>query len=247
MIKITATVLSYNNVHTIKECIESLKKFDEILVLDSNSTDGTREYLEKQKNVTLYSGPEIKGNWIGVHNALILESSNPYVFYLDSDEIINVDFYDELKMLWTKHPDAFPVHARATVIRDSLCKKERFPDPQFRGGPKDKFRYYNPRNTVHEILDPKYAGRNPEFSRMKYIIVHNHSIDYEWSRNNIRRTQDIIRKTPGAMSLYDEYKVQTWKELLDYFRKMPAFPLSDVEKQGFILPRKERLEKVYKI
>lgn len=247
MITITGLVLTYNNIHTIRHTIESLKKFDEILVLDSNSTDGTKEYLQRNKRVTLYEGPELKGNWINAHNFLILESSSSHCFYLDSDEFIHPNIYNELKEIWNKDPEVYPVTARATVVFKDRCKKERHPDPQFRGGPVKTLRYYNPRNTVHERLDPKYVGTHPKLKRTKHIIIHNRNLEERWCLENLKRTQDIIRATPKAMSLYDEYKVNTFEELVEYMKNMPTFSIWDLPKEGYILPDKKTIKKVFKL
>jgi len=241
MIKISGIVLTYNNIHTIKQCIKSFKKFNEVLVLDSNSTDGTKEFLKNHPKVTLYSGPPIENKWIPIHNAMILECNNPYCFYLDSDEMINVNAYDEMQELWRKYPKAFPVHGRATIVHSNQIRQERFPDPQFRGGPTKTLRYYNPRNTVHELLDPKHVGHKPLLSRMNYIIIHNRNIEQEWCRKQLEWNQQKIRETSNTRSLYDEYNVKTFDELIEFMKKMPTFPISDLEKSKFILPSKKRL------
>jgi glycosyltransferase involved in cell wall biosynthesis len=246
-VTITGIVLTYNNIHTIRHCIESLRKFDEILVLDSGSTDGTKEYLEKNSNITLYEGPLLQGHWIEAHNFLILESSSSHCFYLDSDEIIHPNIYNELKEIWTKQPICYPVTHRATVIYKDRCKKERHPDPQFRSGPVKTLRYYNPRNTVHEQLDPKYVGSNPKLVKTKHIIIHNRNIEKKWCLEQLRRTQDIIRNTPRAMSLYDEYRVNTFEELVDYMKNMETFSIWNLKKEGYILPEKKVLKKVFDI
>jgi len=240
-VTISGIVLTHNNINTIKSCIESFKKFDDIIVLDSDSTDGTFEYLEGHEKVTLFTGPQIGGKWISVHNSLIRECKTSHCFYLDSDEMINIDVYDELKALWKKESDVFPITARVTIIHGSQCKKERHPDPQFRAGPVDKLRYYNPKNEVHERLDPKYTGVNPKVSSMKHIIVHNRDINQEWCRNQLERTQGIIRKSPGARSLYDEYKVSTFEDLAKHIKNMESFSIYKIEEKEFVLPRKKRL------
>jgi len=246
MITITGIVLTYNCIYSIKHCIESLKKFDDIIVLDSNSTDGTLEYLEKQDNVTVFTGPQITGKWINAYNFLIRECKTSHVYYLDSDEMINVDIYDELKDLWEKESDAFPVSARATIVYQDKCKKERYPDPQFRGGPVDKLRYYNPRNETHDMIDARFSGTSPIFKKIKHIIVHFRNIDNEHYRKRLEILQGKLKKLPNVRSLYDEYNVNTFEDLIEFMKNMPVFPLEDVVKEGYILPRKKRLMEALK-
>ena len=55
MDKISAVVISYNSLSTIGNCIDALKKVsDEIIVIDSLSTDNTAEIC-KQKDVIFFS------------------------------------------------------------------------------------------------------------------------------------------------------------------------------------------------
>jgi len=240
-ITITGMVLTYNCMPTIKYCLDSFKKFDEIVVLDSNSDDGTLEYLKKHDKVTLFVGPQIEDRWIPSYNSMIRECETSHAFYLDSDELINVNAYTELKKLWKKDPNIFPVTARATVVFEDKCKVERHPDPQYRGGAVDKLRYFNPRNPVHDMLDVKFAGMTPKFSRTKHIILHVKNLDDPYYRKRLEWNQAKIKRNPNARSLYDEYRVGSFDELIDHMKKMPTFPLSDIVKQGFKLPTKKRV------
>ena len=43
--KITALIITYNEIGYIEKCLESVSFVDEIIVVDSFSTDGTYEYL----------------------------------------------------------------------------------------------------------------------------------------------------------------------------------------------------------
>ncbi len=49
--KISALVITYNEIGYIERCLESIAFADEIIVVDSYSTDGTYEYLLSQPNV----------------------------------------------------------------------------------------------------------------------------------------------------------------------------------------------------
>ena len=45
--KISAYIIAYNEVEKIRDCINSVLWADEIIVVDSNSTDGTSEIAEE--------------------------------------------------------------------------------------------------------------------------------------------------------------------------------------------------------
>ena len=64
---VSAIVTTYNEADSIDECLESLAWCDEILVVDSHSTDGTREIAGRHQGVRIlsrdYFGAASQKNW----------------------------------------------------------------------------------------------------------------------------------------------------------------------------------------
>lgn len=87
MDKISAVVITYNASATIGNCIDALKKVsDEIIVIDSFSTDSTAEIC-RQKGIVFH-----QQKWLGYgpqKNLGISIASNNYILSLDADEIIS--------------------------------------------------------------------------------------------------------------------------------------------------------------
>jgi GT2 family glycosyltransferase len=56
--KIIAVVVTYNRIQLLQRCIDGLfkqsTKVDEIIVVDNNSDDGTREWLDTQQNLVVF-------------------------------------------------------------------------------------------------------------------------------------------------------------------------------------------------
>ena len=50
-VKISAVVIAFNEIGYIEKCIQSVEFADEIIVVDSYSTDGTYEYLRAHSNL----------------------------------------------------------------------------------------------------------------------------------------------------------------------------------------------------
>ena len=99
--KISATIITYNEEENIREACESVAWSDEIIVVDSGSTDKTREIAEAL-------GARVVGRqWTGfsVQKQFAAEqTSHEWVFSLDADERVS----DELKAsigLLRKTPD----------------------------------------------------------------------------------------------------------------------------------------------
>lgn len=94
MEKITAALIVKNQERHIRECLESIKWADEIIILDGFSTDGTveicRDYTDKifQKEFESFNVERV---------FLISKASNKWIFFVDSDMVILPELADEIK------------------------------------------------------------------------------------------------------------------------------------------------------
>lgn len=89
--KISALLITYNEINHIKEVIDNISFADEIIVVDSFSTDGTFEKLSEFKNVTTVQR-EFK-NFADQRNFAIAQANHPWILFIDADERIT----DKLK------------------------------------------------------------------------------------------------------------------------------------------------------
>lgn len=79
-------ILTLNEAHRIAQCIQSASFADQLLVIDSGSSDRTREIAEEMgAQVHLY--PDWQG-FAEQRNRMLLHVSADYLFFLDADEII---------------------------------------------------------------------------------------------------------------------------------------------------------------
>lgn len=94
--KITATVITLNEEHNIAEALESLSWADEIIVVDSESTDRTVE-LARRFTDRIFIRP-----WPGYSaqkNFAADEAANDWIFSLDADERVSPALADQIKKL----------------------------------------------------------------------------------------------------------------------------------------------------
>ena len=95
MIDISVVIPTFNRLDTLRHVIPSLLRQDvaadryEIIVADSNSTDGTAEYLAGSPRVRHLPGPY--SGRAAARNAGIAASSAPLVLFTDSDIIASTD------------------------------------------------------------------------------------------------------------------------------------------------------------
>lgn len=100
MEKITAIIPTFNEESNIKQAIESVLWCDEIIVVDSFSTDRTVEIAKSFPQVRLlkheYENSAAQKNWT------IPQASHPWVFLLDADERPTLELVAEIRSILEK-------------------------------------------------------------------------------------------------------------------------------------------------
>lgn len=93
---VTVIISTKNEEQNILNCINSCHAFDEVIVVDSNSTDNTRTIVEKIGikiiNFTWNGKYPKKKQWI-LENVKI---KNEWLFFLDADEQFSLDLVEEI-------------------------------------------------------------------------------------------------------------------------------------------------------
>ncbi|MBT2163458.1 glycosyltransferase family 2 protein [Zobellia barbeyronii] len=93
--KISALIITYNEIGYIEKCIESMVFADEIIVVDSYSTDGTFEYLENHPKVKVIQRPF--ENFTDQKSFALRQASNDWVLFLDADEVLTPKLQNEIQ------------------------------------------------------------------------------------------------------------------------------------------------------
>ncbi|BCA54243.1 Lipopolysaccharide core biosynthesis glycosyltransferase KdtX [Nitrospira sp. KM1] len=151
MSKFSVYVIAYNDEPNMRACLESVKWADELIVVDSHSTDRTaaiaREFTDRIHQV------EFKG-FGDLRNRALAYCSHDWVFSLDSDERMTLELREEIMRLLEGHPaaDAYFVPRKNYFLGHWIRHCGWYPDyrqPQlFR---KSRFRYRQ--ELVHEGFD----------------------------------------------------------------------------------------------
>jgi glycosyltransferase involved in cell wall biosynthesis len=92
---ISAVIIVKNGANTISKTLDSLKEFEDVVVYDNGSTDGTQDIVRKYPNVNL-----IYGDFIGFGDTKKLASTyakNDWVFSLDTDEVVSINLLESIK------------------------------------------------------------------------------------------------------------------------------------------------------
>lgn len=92
--KLSALIITYNEIGYIERCIESVSFADEILVVDSYSTDGTYEFLQNHPKVTVMQHPF--ENFTAQKSYALKQASNDWILFLDADEVVGDKLQNEI-------------------------------------------------------------------------------------------------------------------------------------------------------
>lgn len=92
--KLSALIITYNEVGYIEKCIESISFADEIIVVDSFSNDGTYEFLQEHPKVEVIQRPFI--NFTDQKSYALELASYDWVLFVDADEVVSSDLGKEI-------------------------------------------------------------------------------------------------------------------------------------------------------
>ena len=94
---LTVAVLTHNEAHRIEACLKSAAFADQVLVVDSGSTDDTVA-LARGLGAEVHSYPDWQGFAVQ-RNRVLAHSRGDYVFFLDADEVMTPAFAQELQAI----------------------------------------------------------------------------------------------------------------------------------------------------
>jgi glycosyltransferase involved in cell wall biosynthesis len=105
--KISVYIIAFNEAEKIRDCINSVLWADEIILADSNSTDGTTEIAKELGAKVVHIPFQGYGS---LRNQAITHCSGDWIFSLDSDERCTVEVRDEiLKLIENASVDIYQV------------------------------------------------------------------------------------------------------------------------------------------
>ena len=95
--QISITMLTKNSQKYLKQSLDSLKPFDEVIILDNGSTDATLKIASQYSNVKI-----IKHEFIGfgpLKNLALQKAKNDWILSIDSDEIVTPELIKSIEKL----------------------------------------------------------------------------------------------------------------------------------------------------
>lgn len=165
MEKITAIIPTFNEEVNIREAIESVLWCDEIIVVDSFSTDRTVEIVNNFPEVRLlqheYEHSAAQKNWT------IPQASHQWIFLLDADERPTPELVEEIKIVLKsgKKYSGYWIYRRNNFMGKRINYSGWQSDKVLRLFKRDECRYQD--KQVHAEIEA-----NGEFGFLKNKLIH---------------------------------------------------------------------------
>ena len=96
--KISAVILVKNAEATISECLDSLRAFGEVVLLDNGSTDATLDIAAKYPNVKIFHEPNFCG-FGKMKNIALSKATNDWILSIDSDEVLMPEIVSQINAM----------------------------------------------------------------------------------------------------------------------------------------------------
>lgn len=155
MPSISATIITFNEEHNLPRTLASLACADEVIVVDSGSTDRTRE-IAAQHGARVIEHP-----WTGYStqkNFAATQARYDWILSLDADEAVSPELDKALREWKTREPEAhgYRIARRANYLGRWINHSGWYPDRKLRLYRRDKGRWTG---AIHEsvIVDGRVA------------------------------------------------------------------------------------------
>ncbi|EAH5395749.1 glycosyltransferase [Campylobacter jejuni] len=216
--QISAIIIVKNAKQTLLECLNSLKDFDEIILLNNESSDNTlniaNEFKKDFANLHIYHSAFI--GFGALKNLALSYAKNDWILSIDADEVLENECIKELKNLELQEDNII------TLSRKNLYKGEWikacgwWPDYVLRIFNKNFTRFND--NLVHESLvlpsnvkkiHLKNGLRHYAFRDISHLIDKMQYYSSLWAKQNIHKKSGVLKANLRAF----------WTFFRNYFLK----------------------------
>lgn len=220
-VKLSALLITKNEEKHIKEVIQNVSFADEIIVVDSHSTDHTTDILRTFKNVKVISR-EFK-DFADQRNFAIKQASYEWVLFIDADERIPRALKDEILKTVALSEDivAYMFRRRFFFNKKEMKFSGLQSDTTYRLF-KNGFVTYNNDKIVHEY--PIVNGKSG--------ILKNYMLHYCYTSNSAYRTKMEHYATLKAQELFNKGKRPNLLHFV--FRPFYKFITNYIFRLGFL-------------
>ena len=171
-IGVSAAVIAFNEEEKIEDCLKSLSWVDEIIVVDSHSTDRTREIASS------FGAKVIERDWPGnirQKNFALENCTNEWVISLDADERVSGKLKSEiLDMISNPDADGYAMPRKVYYINRWITRCGWYPAPKVRFVKKAKAKWggVDPHDTL--FVSGKVGSFKGDIYHLSFDSVYDH-------------------------------------------------------------------------
>lgn len=154
MRKISAIIIAKNEEEKIKDCLDSVKWVDEIIVIDNNSKDKTVKICRRYTNNIFHAPEKYSLKYAKLRDLGLKEATGDWVFYIDADERVTKPLEKEILSLNGKY-QGYAIPRINEVLGKRLKYGGWYPDYVKRLFKKDKLKGWT--KDLHE--EPCLKGK----------------------------------------------------------------------------------------
>ncbi len=149
-------ILTFNSARTLRRALQSVKEFDDIVICDGGSTDGTLALAEEYGALVLAQDAAFKNadgtlrDYSGVRNQCLAAARHAWFLYIYSDEVASVALVEEIRRIVSGASPcaAYRIPERMVLAGRLIEHSSNYPGYQYRFLRTDKGTQFE--KTVHE-------------------------------------------------------------------------------------------------
>ncbi|EAK7263571.1 glycosyltransferase [Campylobacter coli] len=216
--QISVIIIIKNAEQTLLECLNSLKDFDEIILLNNESSDNTlniaNEFKKDFANLHIYHSAFI--GFGALKNLALSYAKNDWILSIDADEVLENECINELKNLEFKKEDIIALGRKNLYKGEWIKACGWWPDYVLRIFNKNFTRFND--NLVHESLilpsnakkiHLKNGLRHYAFRDISHLIDKMQYYSSLWAKQNIHKKSGVLKANLRAF----------WTFFRNYFLK----------------------------
>jgi glycosyltransferase involved in cell wall biosynthesis len=216
MTRLSIIIVALNEAHNIAQCIGSGEFADEVIVLDSGSTDGTQEIARSLGAVVV-----VTDDWPGFgpqKNRALALATGQWVLSIDADERVTPPLADKIQaaILETGF-DAYSVNRRSNFCGQYMNHSGWFPDRNVRLFRRGSAKFSN--DLVHE----RVIAQGP-VGRINAELLHESMPDFESVLDKVNRystaSAQLLARKGVRGSLLKAVGHGVWAFLRTYFLRL---------------------------
>ncbi len=215
---ITGLAIVFNEEKNVAELIQNLSFVDELILVDSFSSDKTVEIIKSFDHVKLIQNKFI--DFTSQRNLAIDNAHSEWVLFLDADERIPEKLKQEIRICVQNENanDAYYFYRKFMFKGKPLHFSGWQTDKNFRLFKRDKA-YYKSERLVHETLNV-----NGTTGILKNKLIHYSYNDYTYYKNKMisygkLRAKELFQKNKKP-TFFHSYIKPVYKFLFDYFIRL---------------------------